>query len=318
MKHAYNPVGSTLGPHIRERWTSQWIMSQVLIALCFPTISAIFYFGWYTVVMIVFSILMCTFLEYITNKFLNKKNSLQDRSAIVTGWLLALMLPVTTPIWIILIGDIIAIVFIKEISGGLGKNWLNPAVASRVLLKLLFTPWITNWVLPGPDVITTATPLSELGHFSHHVSNNVPEIWKLFLGLELGGPIGETNKLALLISLVYLVTKKVIDIRVPLYTLASFFSIILIYSGFDLNFSISHLLSGSLVFAAVFMVTDYTTTPMTYSGKYIFATSCGILCAILRIVLDLPGGIGVAIITMNFFTPIINKWSTNKIYGEEL
>lgn len=315
MDYNYQPLRTNFGPHIRENWTSNWIMHQVLIALFIPTFSAYIYFGFNSVVMVLISILFCVILENLVKKFFNLKYITQDLTAIITGWLLALMLPITTPIWVILLGDFIAIIFIKHFSGGLGRNWLNPAVASRVILKLFFSPWITNWVEPGPEAITTATPLVELGHFAKHVTANVPNLWELLIGWDLGGPIGETNKLALVFAYVYLVLRKVINVEIPLITLSSFYTIILLYSGFDFYFATSHLLSGSLVFAAVFMVTDYTTTPYTNMGKYLFALGCGALCAVLRITLDLPGGIGIAILIMNILTPCMNKICTNRIYG---
>ncbi|MGF1919235.1 RnfABCDGE type electron transport complex subunit D [Enterococcus faecalis] len=315
MKHIYNPQGNTAGPHIREVWTSQDIMKHVLIALIFPTIAAIYYFGLSTLVMISFSIGMCILLEVLSCNILKLKGDIKDYSAIVTGWLLALTLPISAPLWTLLVGDFIAIVIVKQLSGGLGRNWLNPAVTARVVLKLFFSPWITNWVTPQPDVMATATPLASLGHFNREISSSIPEWWKLFLGVDLGGPIGETCKLAVLLSFLYLVSKKVIHLWIPLFTVGTFFVTVLLYSGMNFQFAIAHVFSGALIFAAVFMVTDYTTTPITDKGKYLFSMYCGILCALLRIILDLPGGIGIAILVMNLFTPLIDKCSLHKIYG---
>lgn len=185
-----------------------------------------------------------------------------------------------------------------------------------MLLKLLFSPWITNWVTPQPDAVATATPLVDLGNFAREISPTTPDLVDLFMGFGLGGPIGETCKFALLLSAIYLIARKIINPLVPVLTLGSFYVAILLYSSFDFAFANAHLLSGALIFAAVFMVTDYTTSPLTDKGKYIFALGCGVLAAILRISMDLPGGIGVAILVMNLLVPVINKYTVSRIYGE--
>lgn len=312
----YKSTGPFMGPHSREKWTSQWIMQQVLIALMFPTIAATYFFGYRSLVMILVSIVTCVGLEYSFQKIVHKKITLNDYSAVITGWLLALTLPVTAPFWTLLIGDVIAIIVVKQMTGGIGRNWLNPAIAARVLLKLFFSPWITNWVTPQPDVVATATPLVDLGNFAKQVSPTTPDLVDLFMGIDLGGPIGETCKFALLLSAIYLIARKIINPVVPVFTLGSFYLTILLYSSFNFAFANAHLLSGALIFAAIFMVTDYTTSPLTDKGKYIFAAGCGVLAALLRICLDLPGGIGVAILVMNLLTPLINKYTVSRIYGE--
>ncbi|WYJ96789.1 electron transport complex protein RnfD [Enterococcus sp. DIV0212c] len=312
----YTSTGPFMGPHIREKWTSQWIMQQVLIALMFPTIAATYFFGWWSLVMVVVSIVACVGLEFSFQKIVHKKVTINDYSAVITGLLLALTLPVTAPLWTLLIGDFIAIIVVKQLTGGIGRNWLNPAVAARVLLKLFFSPWITNWVTPQPDVVATATPLVDLGNFAREVSLTTPDLFDLFMGFGLGGPIGETCKFALLLSAIYLIARRIINPLVPIFTLGSFYITILLYSGFNFSFANAHLLSGALIFAAVFMVTDYTTSPLTDKGKYIFAIGCGVLAVVLRIILDLPGGIGVAILVMNLLTPSINKYTVSRIYGE--
>ncbi|MBO0461369.1 RnfABCDGE type electron transport complex subunit D [Enterococcus sp. DIV1298c] len=317
MSERYTGNGTVNGPHIRNEWTSQWKMKQVLIALLFPTTGAVYFFGWYSLVMITTSIITCVLLETLVQKATKQPVTINDLTAVITGWLLALTLPTSAPLWTVVIGDFIAIVLVKHLGGGLGRNWINPAVAARVLLKLFLSPWITNWIAPGPDVVTTVTPLVALGHFSREVSVTTPEWWKLFLGIDLGGPMGETSKLLLLIAGGYLILRKIINPLVPLLTLSAFYLAILIYSQFNFVFATAHLLSGALIMASVFMVTDYTTSPMTDKGKYYFAIGCGVVCAILRIVLDLPGGIGVAIVVMNLAVPFIDQWTMYRVYGEK-
>lgn len=313
----YTGTGPFMGPHIREKRTSQWIMQQVMIALVFPTIAATYFFGWWSLVMVLVSIVACVGLEFVFQKIVWKKVTINDYSAVITGWLLALTLPVTAPLWTLLIGDFIAIIVVKQLTGGIGRNWLNPAVAARVLLKLFFSPWITNWVTPQPDVVATATPLAELGNFARGISPTTPDFVELFMGVGLGGPIGETCAFALLLSAVYLIARRIINPLVPILTIGAFYLAILVYSAFNFAFANAHLLSGALIFATVFMVTDYTTSPLTDRGKYIFALGCGVLTAALRIGIDLPGGIGVAILVMNLVTPSINKYTVSRIYGEQ-
>lgn len=316
MNKNYESLGPSPAPHIRKKWTSQFIMQQVLIALLFPTIASVYFFGWYSLVMILTSVMVCVGFEFLFQKITHKEVTINDYTAAITGWLLALSLAVTTPIWVLIIGDFFAIIIVKQMSGGIGRNILNPAVAARVFLKLFFTPWMTNWVTPQPDALTTATPLVDLGNFATTISPKTPELFNLFMGINLGGAIGETCKLALLLSAVYLVGRRVINPLVPLIAIGTFYSSILFYSVFDFSFSNAHLFSGAFIYAAVFMVTDYTTSPLTDKGKYIFAAGCGVLTAVLRIAWTFPGGIGIAILIMNLLTPVINKYTASKVYGE--
>lgn len=314
-KNLYTIRSST--PHIFSAQDSTWIMNQVLIALMFPTAMATYLFGIRVLVMTLFSISVCVLLEYSYQKInKHKQITVSDHSAIITGLLLALSVPTTAPLWALFIGDFIAIILIKQLAGGIGYNILNPAVTARVIMKLLLSPWITNWVLPGPDVVSTATPLATIGNFSREVGNNIPSLSELFLGLNLGGPVGETSKLALLIGGFYLIWKKIINPLIPIVYILSFILVIYLYSGFNLEFTFSHVLSGTLIFAAIFMVTDYTSTPLTLKGKLIFASLCGLLTALIRLFFPLlDGGVGVAIIIMNLLVPKINKITKPRVYG---
>lgn len=303
-------------PHIFSNRDSKWIMNQVIIALLFPSIVATYFFGIKVIFMLLFSVSMCLFFEYSYQKLMHKESTLNDHSAVITGMLLALSLPVTAPYWTLLFGDFIAIVVVKQLFGGIGHNMLNPAVTARVLMKLLLSPWITNWVLPGPDVVSTATPLESIGNFAQKVPSNVPNISELFLGIHLGGPVGETSKFVLLFAGIYLAWKKIINPLIPSLYIVSFSLIIYAYSFFNLEFTLTHLFSGTLVFAAIFMITDYSSTPLTLKGKIIFAISCGILTALIRLFFPLlVGGVGVAIIIMNLMTPQINKFTAPRVYG---
>lgn len=300
-------------PHLRARWTSKWIMGQVLIALSFPTIIAIYFYGLHCIEIISTSIVCCLLLEFSWQKIMKKNITILDGSAIITGWLLGLTVPITTPIWTILIADFIAIIIVKQLSGGLGNNFLNPAVTARVCLRLFFKPQISDFVNPNIDIVTSATPIKTIGQNS----DITPTISQLILGINTAGAIGETCKLSLIVAGVYLVTKKIIPPLLPILTILAFYITLLPFKGFQFMVVLQHVFSGSLIFCAVFMVTDYTTSPLNINGKYIFSIGCGILTAIIRILpIPFPEGIGISILVMNLLTPIINKLTVPKIYGQ--
>lgn len=313
MNKEYNFDASAMAPHIERKHNSNWIMQQVLIALLFPTVSAVYFFGWISLIYILLSIFLAYSFEYGYKK-IRKNKSPMDLSSIITGWLLALCLPTTTPFWILIIGNFIAIILVKQIGGGIGNNLLNPAVTARVCLKLFFTPWITNWVLPGPDIVTTATPLPVIGHFARTVPEDVPPIGDLFLGLHLGGPMGETSVLALLLAFLFLTIRKIINPVFPLLYVGTAGVIFLIYSG-NVHYMLTHLFTGSIMLAAVFMVTDYTTTPLTNKGMGVFMVGAGVITALARILFTLPGGVGISILVMNLLVPVIDKKTMNRTYG---
>ncbi len=304
-------------PSVRTRRTTTFIMGQVILALMLPTAAAIYYFGYQAVILILISILTAVLSEYLYERIMQKKPSIHDLSAVVTGLLIGLSLPVTAPIWSVVLGSTFAIVVVKHIGGGLGKNMFNPAVASRVMLKIFFTPWITNWVVPGPDALSTATPLEFLGDGSKLVTSDVPSLLDLFLGTGLGGNMGETSKLMILIAMVYLIVMRIIHPKIPfLFVLGTTLTVGL-YSSFNLEFMLSHALSGTLLFAAVFMATDYSSGALTPGGKTVFALGGGILTAVFRIAFNWPGGVGVAILIMNALAPFIDQRLMPRIYGHK-
>lgn len=304
-------------PSIRSSRSTTWIMAQVLIALVPTSIAAVYFFGWNVLLLMAIAITTSVLCEYLYEKLLQKAITIGDLSAVVTGALIGLSLPVTAPWWSVVIGAGFAIIIVKQIGGGIGKNYFNPAVASRVMLKVLFTPWITNWVLPVPDLSSTATPLSYLGDGAKAVASEVPELLDLFLGRGLGGNVGETSKLAILIGMIYLIVRRIIHPKIPLYFILSTVIIMGFYSNFDFHFMMSHALSGTLFFAAVFMATDYSSGALTPGGKTVFAIGGGILTAIIRIAFAYPGGVGIAILIMNALAPFIDSKLMPRIYGHD-
>ncbi|SEO41149.1 electron transport complex protein RnfD [Amphibacillus marinus] len=313
---------NTPAPHLYSKRKSSWIMQQVMIALVFPTIAAIYFFGWHVLVMVALGIGSSVAFEYLYQKWKGIDITISDYSAALTGMLIGLSLPVTAPWWSIIVGSAFAILIVKQLPGGIGRNAFNPAVAARVMLKVFFTPWITNWVTPQPDVVSTATPLQYIGNFSRAVPEHMghgefPGLWDLFLGIGLGGNVGETSKLAILLGLIYLVGRGIIGLKIPVIYVTAFAAIMSIYGNFSFTYMITHVLSGTLLFGAVYMATDYSSGALTPDGKKVFALGCAILTALIRIVFNFPGGVGIAILIMNGFAPLIDKHFASRIYGHK-
>lgn len=307
----------TPSPHIRSARTTPWVMSQVLIALVPPAIAATYFFGWRVLWMLVLGIGTAVLSEYVYQRAAYKKVTIQDMSAAVTGTLVALSLPVTAPWWTIVIGSMFAIVIVKQLNGGIGRNYFNPAVAARVMLKAFFTPWITNWILPGPDAVATATPLEFIGDGAQTVSAEVPGFMDLFLGINLGGNVGETSKLAITIGMIYLIVRKVINPKIPILYILTTMLVVGFYSSFDFDFMVTHALTGTLFFGATYMATDYSSGSLTPQGKTVFAIGCGVLTGVIRIAFNFPGAVGFSILIMNALAPFIDGKLMPRIYGHK-
>ncbi len=310
-------VSLSPSPHIRNKKTTSHIMRDVLIALLFPLMAAVYFFGWQVLIMVALGMTTAIFSEYAYQKFTHQKITIKDNSALVTGALIGLSLPVTAPLWIVVIGSLFAIIVVKQWAGGIGKNYFNPAVAARVMIKAFFTPWITNWVLPGPDAISAATPLEYLGGGASTVAAAVPSLSDLFLGLNLGGNVGETSKLMIIIGMVYLIFRRVINPKIPLLFILTTTLVTGFYSGFNFDFMMSHALTGTLFFGATFMATDYSSGALTPEGKTVFAIGAGLLTGFFRIAFTYPGGVGFAILIMNALAPVIDQKLMPKIYGHK-
>lgn len=304
-------------PHFKHPRTSQQVMLHVIVALLFPTGSGIYFFGWRVLMMVIVGVATAVLFEAIFQKLANRPIQIKDGSAAVTGYLLALALPTTAPLWTLVVGTAFAIIIVKQLPGGIGRNRFNPAATTRTIMKFVLGRWITNWILPGPDVITTATPLEYIGHFSRSVPEPVPPISDLFFGFNLGGPVGETSTFILIFSFIYLVAVKVIKPQIPLIYLETITLWALLWGGFDIEYTLTHLLSGTVVFGAIFMITDYSSTPITPKGHEVFAFGAATITFWTRILFNLPGGFGVGVVIMNFFTPYIDKYFAPKIYGHE-
>lgn len=321
-------------PHMLSPRRTPAIMLDVVIALMPAAITAVLFFGVDALRVMLTSVAGCVLFEYLACRYwLKTANSTRDYSAIITGLLLAYNLPSSMPSWMILIGAFMAIVVAKICFGGLGKNIFNPALVGRVFLFISFPVQMTMWPKPyflqmfSPDGQTGATTLRMLKSIDASASAtakmysyvDLPNYWQMFLG-NIGGCIGEISALALLLGLGYMLYRKVITWHIPFYYLATVFGLtaILYFATGDAKFlPLAHLLSGGLMLGAIFMATDYTTSPMTKKGQIIFAIGCGVLTVIIRAFSAYPEGVSFAILIMNALVPLIDKYAIQRYYGEK-
>ncbi len=339
-------------PHIRDRATTTAIMRDVLIALLPAVIAAGIIFGLRSIMLILVSVISCMLFEYLARKIMKRNNTLPDLSAVVTGVLLAFGLPPTLPIYMTVIGAFFAIVVVKQMFGGLGQNFVNPALTSRIFLVIAFPNQMIIWTvregafsflnsLKGADLVSSATPLAAFRNANAEVvssatpvadANPLPGLLDLFLGNK-GGCIGEICILALLIGAVYLLARKVIAPWIPLAYLGSFTLMIMLFGNTsffktiaDAPFALSSwetaineptymLLSGGLILGAFFMATDYVTSPITRRGKIIFGVGCGLLTFLIRYYGNIAEGVSFAIILMNILSPNIDRLTMRKPFG---
>jgi len=312
------PLLVTSSPHLRAADTTQTIMSDVLIALVPAVGAGAWFFGLAALLPIFLAVLGAVAGEYLTRVvFLKRDNRLADLSAVVTGVLLGMNLPASIPLPLAFLGGAIATGLVKEVFGGLGQNFMNPALAARVLL---FTAWMqpmTHWVPPHAalDAATTATPLAILKGLEG--TGTLPSYWDMFVG-GIGGCIGETSALALLIGAAYLVARRVITLEIPLVYLGTTALFVWVFGAKTSLFGgdvLAHVLSGGLMLGAWFMATDYATSPVTTKGRVIYAVGMGLLTGLIRIYTNYPEGASFAILIMNAFAPLIDRYTVPKAFG---
>lgn len=297
-------------PHIRSKDTTARIMQYVVIALLPTTVFGVFHFGLHALLQVVLTVATTVLTEYIYDRCMHKKISIGDFSAAVTGLLLALNLPPSAPLWIGVIGGVFAIIVVKMLFGGLGQNFMNPALGARCFLMISFTSIMTNFEC---DAYTGATPLAAI-----KTGESTPELFDMIVG-HTAGTIGETSMVALLIGAVFLLVMKVIDLRVPGTYILSFVVFILLFSGrgFDINYILSQLAGGGLMLGAFFMATDYVTRPVTKNGQYVFGVFLGIMTGIFRIFGPSAEGVSYAIILGNLLVPLIERYTKPTAFGKK-
>lgn len=302
-------------PHIKSAFTTSKAMYCVIIALVPCVVSAIVFFGFYQLVVILTCVLFAVATEYIVKKVRKQNPTISDGSAALTGLLLALTLPPNYPLYACAIGSIFAIFIGKEIFGGLGFNIFNPALLGRAFLQASFPVETTTWVNPKaiPEAITSATPLA---HFKF--DRVLTDVSNLFLG-NISGSLGETSALAILLGGIFLVIIGVINWEIPVSMIVGmivFEGILFLIDPTKFAHPLFHILSGGFLFGAIFMATDWVTSPLTKKGMWIFGILISLLIVIIRNFGGLPEGVMYAILLMNAVTPLINKYTVPKIFGE--
>lgn len=298
----------SLAPHLKSNESTRRIMLDVIIALMPAMLGAIYFFGLNAVKLIVVSVVSAVFFELAAQKFFKKDILIGDLSAVVTGLLLAFNLPANAPWWIPVFGAAFAIIIVKEFFGGIGSNFMNPALAGRVAL-------VSSWPLImgtyiNPDGITSATPLTLIKSGS---TADLPSIANMFIG-NIGGSLGETSAALLLIGGVYLLIRKVIDWKIPVIYVGTT-AIMLLILGVNPEMLTYHIFGGGLILGAVYMATDYSSSPITPNGKILFGIGAGVLTALMRVKGGMPEGVSYAILLMNVASPLIERFTKPKVFG---
>ena len=312
-------------PHIRSNENTRSIMLDVIIAMLPALAMSVYVFGVRALVLTLVSVVACLFWEWGYRKLMKKSQSIGDLSAVVTGMLLAFVCPVTTPYWMIIIGAFFAIVLVKQLYGGIGCNFLNPALAGRAALLASYATGMTTWAAPGSragifggaDVATAATPLAMMKEGSFDALTSTYSVGDMFIG-HVGGSLGEVSTLMLLLGGIWLLIRKVISWQTPVSYIATVAIICLIAAPADVNavtYMAYNVFGGGLMLGAIFMATDYATSPVTKPGQIIFGIGCGLLTVFIRRFGSYPEGVCYSILIMNCCTWLLDKYIRPTIYG---
>lgn len=311
-------------PHVRARMTTAKIMELVAIALLPTAIAGVFNFGFRALAVLIVSTGAAVLAEWLYDHFMHKPNTITDFSAVVTGLLLGLNMPASIPLWIPALGSVFAIIIVKQLFGGLGQNFMNPALAARCFLMISFAGKMTDFSVSDSfrgvvDGVTGATPLAALKDHGFVEGASVP-VKNLFLG-NIQGTIGETSVAAILIGVVILLAYKVISLRIPLTYIGSFAVFVILYmlfsgKGLNMNYLFTELFGGGLMLGAWFMATDYVTSPITVKGQYVYGVCLGILTGIFRIFGASAEGVSYAIIFCNLLVPQIERFTRPVAFGK--
>lgn len=291
-------------PHTRDHATTQRIMLDVILALLPAAIASIVIFGWRALAVIALCVAVCVGSEWLFERLCKRENTVYDLSAVVTGILLAFNLPASIPLWQAAFGSIVAIVVVKQLFGGIGKNFANPAITARIVMLLSFSGTMSNFSAKA-DAVSSATPLASMA-----AGEDLPSLLDLFLGKH-GGSLGETCVLAILIGGAYLLIRRVITWHTPVVFIVTVFAFTWLLG----ENPVEHILTGGLMLGAFFMATDYATTPSTNWGKVIFGLGCGLITVLIRMFANYPEGVSFAILFMNILTPYIGAWTRKKPFG---
>ena len=316
---------ATSSPHIRGSETTRSIMLDVIIAMLPALIWAVVMFGFKALTLTVVSVVGCMFWEWLYRTLMKKPQSVADLSAVVTGMLLAFVSPVTTPYWTILIGDFFAIVVVKQLFGGIGKNFVNPALAGRAFLVGSYASIMTTWIAPGEkaplfgstaDIVTAATPMAYLKSGDMETLMSTYSVADMFMG-KIGGSLGEVSVLMLLIGGAYLLFRKVINWQTPVAYIATVAVLSFLFpkAGSGLDWMLYSVFGGGLMLGAFFMATDYATSPVTKKGQLIFGIGCGLFTVLIRYFGSYNEGVCYSIMVMNLCVALIDKYTKPARFG---
>lgn len=315
-KKTYSNLIVSSAPHIVSNVDTTRIMLMVVMALVPSFLVSIYVFGLRVIALTLVCIVASVFFEWAYNKLMKKPQTVGDLSAVVTGVLIAFNVPSGLPYWIAVVGCFVAIVVVKQLYGGIGKNLVNPAITARIVLFISFATEMTTWPLPrmAADATSTATPLGILSEGGGELPNNM----EMFLGF-IGGSMGEVSAIALLLGGLFLIWKKVISPIIPCCFIGTVFVFAFIYysatGGEAFNMALFHVLAGGVMLGAFFMATDYVTTPLLPMGKVIFGIGCGVITMVIRLWGQYPEGVSFSILIMNCLTPLINNFCQKRMYG---
>ena len=308
-------------PHIRNNEDTRSIMLDVIIALCPALIMSVIRFGFRALISVLVSVVSAMFFEWLYRKLMHKTQTLGDLSAAVTGVLLAFVCPVTLPYWMLIVGNFFAIFLVKQLYGGIGCNFLNPALAGRAFLLASYATWMTTWAIPQirPDVTSAATPLQIMKEGTAEAFNTLMQnysISDMFLG-KVGGSLGEVSSLCLLVGGVLLLIRKVISWQIPVAYIGTVAVLTFLFpQGNDaMSWMLYNVLGGGLFLGAFFMATDYVTSPVTKKGQLIFGLGCGLITVFIRYFGSYPEGVCYSILVMNCCTWIIDKYTKPTRFG---
>lgn len=315
-KKTYSNLVVSSAPHIVSNVDTTRIMAMVIMALIPSLLVSVYVFGMRVITLTLVCIISAVFFEWIWNVLMHRRQTIGDLSAALTGLLIALNVPSGLPYWIAVLGSFVAIIVVKQLFGGIGKNIANPAITARIVLFISFATEMTTWPLPrmAADTTSTATPLGVLAEGSGELPSNM----EMFLGF-IGGSMGEVSAIALLLGGLFLIWKKIISPIIPACFIGTVFVFAAIYYGATggdaLNMAIFHVLAGGVMLGAFFMATDYVTTPLLPMGKVVFGIGCGLITMIIRIWGQYPEGVSFSILIMNCLTPLINNFFQKRMYG---
>ncbi len=296
-------------PHVRSGVTTKNIMYDVAIAMIPATVWGVMQFGLYSLLVVAATVLSCVLSEYVFEVLMKKPVTISDGSALVTGMILGLNMPPSIPIWMPVLGGVFSIIVVKQLYGGLGQNFMNPALAGRCFLLISFAGSMNSFIDPMTNAVSGATPLAVLKDGGSY------DLAAMFLG-KIPGTIGEISTLALLIGAAYLLAKKVISIRIPGTYILTFAVFAFIFGRQDLGYVLAEICGGGLIFGAFFMATDYVTSPITPKGQIIFGICLGILTGLFRLFGGSSEGVSYAIIFCNILVPLIEKVTLPTAFGK--